>query len=116
MDSDELVAGAQLLLRSFGRIGSFGYLPMAPLVTAEDQWPALWPALHRRAGRRRAFMLKVGAGSRAGIPTPRPGKLALPGQQPSHPPRSILIDLRADEEQILARMNQGTAAQDPQQH
>lgn len=109
VDSDELVAGAQLLLRSFGRIGSFGYLPMGPLVTAEDQWPALWPALHRRAGRRRAFMLKWEPGH---APVYRPRGLEswrfLGSSHHIQPPRSILIDLRADEEQILARMNQGT--------
>ncbi len=109
LHSAQLVAGAQLLLRSFGRLGSLAYLPMGPLVSAADQWPALWPALHRRAARRRAFMLKW-----------EPGHVAQPTSQQladwrfhagSHyiqPPRTLVIDLCADEDGLLARMNQGT--------
>ncbi len=107
--SDELVAGAQLLLRSFHRVGSLAYLPMGPLVSAADQWQALWPALHRRAGRRRAFMLKWEPGHDA---QPLPEQLTdWRFKASSHhiqPPRSLIIDLRADEDDILARMNQGT--------
>ena len=44
LQGNELVAGAQLLLRPLGRVGKLAYLPMGPLVSAEDQWAALWPA------------------------------------------------------------------------
>lgn len=109
LHSDEVVAGAQLLSRSFGRVGSLAYLPMGPLVSARDQWPALWPALHRRAARHRAFMLKWEPGH-----TVAPGALEGANRQfrvSEHrvqPPRSLVIDLRADEESLLRRMNQGT--------
>ena len=109
LQGDGLVAGAQLLLRPLGRVGKLAYLPMGPLLSAEDQWAALWPALHRRAARRRAFMLKW-----------EPGHVAPPTAQQLadwrfrssdhciQPRRSILLDLRQDEDAILARMNQGT--------
>lgn len=109
LQGDELVAGAQLLLRPLGRVGKLAYLPMGPLVSAEDQWGALWPALHRRAARGRAFMLKWEPGH---VQPPTAQQLAdwrfRAGDHCIQPPRSILLDLRQEEDIILARMNQGT--------
>ncbi|MCE2489339.1 MAG: peptidoglycan bridge formation glycyltransferase FemA/FemB family protein [Anaerolineae bacterium] len=109
MDSEELVAGAQMLLRPLGRVGKLAYLPMGPLLGARDQWDALWPALHRRAGRSRAFMLKWEPGHDPDYTVQQLDAWRFRSSDHNiQPPRSLLIDLRQDEDGLLARMNQGT--------
>ncbi|MCY4526347.1 MAG: peptidoglycan bridge formation glycyltransferase FemA/FemB family protein [Anaerolineaceae bacterium] len=108
-DSEELVAGAQMLLRPLGRVGKLAYLPMGPLLGARDQWDALWPALHRRAGRSRAFMLKWEPGHDPDYTVQQLDAWRFRASDHHiQPPRSLLIDLRQDEDGLLARMNQGT--------
>ena len=109
LHSGELLAGAQLLLRPLARVGALAYLPMGPLVSAADQWDALWPALHRRAGRRRAFMLKWEPGHVSLPPESQRGERRFRASDHCiQPARSLIIDLRQTEDDVLARMNQGT--------
>lgn len=109
LHSGELLAGAQLLLRPLARVGALAYLPMGPLVSAADQWDALWPALHRRAGRRRAFMLKWEPGHAPLPPESQRGERRFRASDHCiQPARSLIIDLRQTEDEVLARMNQGT--------
>jgi lipid II:glycine glycyltransferase (peptidoglycan interpeptide bridge formation enzyme) len=108
-EGDTLVAGAQILFRKLARVVTLAYLPMGPYVTDEAQWVPLWGAIHRRARRARAAFLKW-----------EPG-IYTPGDEPDfrrwgfhasaltiQPPRTICMDLRADDDSLLARMNQGT--------
>jgi lipid II:glycine glycyltransferase (peptidoglycan interpeptide bridge formation enzyme) len=111
-------AGAQLLVRRFPFGFSMGYIPKGPLPGEAQgleagelyrRWEPLWPEVDRLCREERCVVLKVEpdlfqAGGRA---------LAPPaGFQPSphsiQPPRTILVDLCGDEEQVLARMKQKT--------
>lgn len=106
-----LCAGAQLLFRPLPlRLGTMAYLPMGPVLTAPEQAGALWPAIDATARARGAAFLKWEPGFAAGgMPASGPAALGFaPSPQTIQPPRTVLIDLRADEESILARMNQGT--------
>jgi len=108
-DSSQLVAGAQVLYRPLSKLGSMAYIPMGPLVTQDDQWTPLWNALRKRAAQRKAAFLKWEPGLYLDETPPdfsRWGFVESP--QTVQPPRTILIDVRGDDETILARMNQGT--------
>lgn len=102
-----IAAGAQVLLRPLpARLGAMGYIPFAPYVSEPGQYPALWQAIRRRLQPHRAAFLKVEPGF---PPMPDFGAWGFrPSPQAIQPPNTILIDLRDDEEGILARMNQGT--------
>jgi peptidoglycan pentaglycine glycine transferase (the first glycine) len=112
--SGDLVAGAQLLFRPLPlRLGTLAYLPMGPYVSAaapsgtESQ---LWQIVDDTARQRRAALLKWEPGTYTGGETePDYARLGFrPSPQTVQPPRTILIDITADDEAILARMNQGT--------
>jgi lipid II:glycine glycyltransferase (peptidoglycan interpeptide bridge formation enzyme) len=85
------------------------YLPMGPYAP-DIHNPALWAAIDRCARAHRAAFLKWEPGIYAqdeNVPDyARLGFRSSP--QTVQPPRTILIDLTADEEAMLARMNQGT--------
>ena len=108
---NEIVAGAQVLLRRLPVMGQMAYIPMGPYVTADDQWEPLWEAINRRIIRvRGAAFLKCEPGIYLDGETQPDWQRwgfqeSLQGVQP---PRTILIDISADEDAILARMNQGT--------
>lgn len=110
METDTLVAGAQVLYRPLSdRTGSIAYVPMGPYVTADDQWPVLWGAIRKRAAKYRAVFLKWEPGIYLDSSPPdfvRWGFIESP--QTIQPPRTILIDVRGNDDTILARMNQGT--------
>ena len=104
-----LIAGAQILLRPLAGVVTMAYLPMGPYVTDDSLWTGLWGAIHRRARRARAVFLKWEPGLAIGAPVPDPARWNFrPSAQTVQPPRTILIDLRGDDDAILARMNQGT--------
>lgn len=108
---ERITAGAQLLFRKLpARLGTMAYLPMGPYLTGDDQREALWAAIDAAAREHRAAFLKW-----------EPGIIDLgdASQDYAHfgfrrsaqtiqPPRTIVLDIEADDETLLARMNQGT--------
>jgi peptidoglycan pentaglycine glycine transferase (the first glycine) len=105
-----IVAGAQILFRQLPlRLGHFAYIPYGPLVdwANPDQARALLDAIDLTARQHGAAFLKIEPGYQledvdfAGL-----GFRASP--QTIQPPRTITIDLRGDDDTILARMNQKT--------
>jgi peptidoglycan pentaglycine glycine transferase (the first glycine) len=108
---NEIVAGAQVLLRKLPVMGQMAYIPMGPYVTADDQWEPLWEAISRRIIRTRgASFLKWEPGIYRDGETP-PDFLRWKfreSPQTVQPPRTVLIDISGDDEAILAHMNQGT--------
>lgn len=106
-----LVAGAQILFRRLPlRLGTLAYLAMGPYCNDDADLPALWRAIDARARSRRAALLKWEPGIYAAGERP-PDFAALgfhPSPQTIQPPRTIVIDIRGNDDAILARMNQGT--------
>ncbi len=109
-EQNRIVAGAQILLRPLpGKLGTMAYIPMGPYVTADDQWSTLWGAINKRVQQKKAAFLKCEPGIYLRETPPDFSRWKLqPALQTIQPPRTILIDIRADEDTILARMNQGT--------
>jgi lipid II:glycine glycyltransferase (peptidoglycan interpeptide bridge formation enzyme) len=105
-----LAGGALLLFRPLPlRAGAMAYLAMAPLL--RDDSPALthavWGALHDAARAGGAVFMKWEPGI-FDADAPDPAALGFqPTTQTIQPPNTILIDL-ADDDVMLARMNQGT--------
>ncbi|NPA26538.1 MAG: peptidoglycan bridge formation glycyltransferase FemA/FemB family protein [Chloroflexi bacterium] len=102
-------SGALVLWRRLPLGFRLGYIPRGPVGPWSD---ALWAAVDAYARRRRAVFLKLEPDlweeeARARWPQGHP-----PGFQPSpqsiQPPRTIIIDLRPSEAEILARMKQKT--------
>lgn len=103
-------AGAQVLIRPLpGRLFTLAYIPHGGYVTDAAQWPALVDAVMRAARKHRAVFLKWEPGL---FDNGSPPDLAALGFWPSgqtiQPPRTIVLDLTAGDDVILARMNQGT--------
>ncbi len=106
-------AGALVLFRRLPLgMGTIAYVPRGPAVNWEDNQTveALIGALDGAARRRRAVLLKIEPDERD---TPQMREhLARLGfresMQSVQPPRTVLIDVAGSEEDILARMNQGT--------
>lgn len=111
VDGGRVVAGAQLLFRPLPfRLGSLAYVAMAPLLTDPAQEQPLWAAIDACAKHHGAAFLKWEPGIYGdGEPKPDFARLGFRASvQTIQPPRTILIDISADDETILARMNQGT--------
>jgi len=111
-DKNRIVAGAQILFRALPLrrfSGMMAYIGMGPYVTDNDQWKPLWGAIHKRARRQNASFLKWEPGIYINEAAPDFAAWDFsPSPQTIQPPRTILIDIRDDDESILARMNQGT--------
>lgn len=105
-----LAGGGLLLFRPLPlRAGTMAYLAMAPLL--REDAPALaravWDALHDAARAGGAVYMKWEPGI-FDSGAPNPTALGFqPTSQTIQPPNTILIDL-ADDDTMLARMNQGT--------
>ncbi len=111
-EDGELVAGSQILLRPFPfKMGQLAYLPMGPLVTTTEQTTYLWKMIDRHLRNTdRAVFLKWEPGiytEQETQPEIKPYGFK-PTDQTIQPPNTILINLRGDEDTIMARMNQGT--------
>ena len=103
-----LAAGAQVLYRRLGPL-TLGYIPRGPALASGD--PAdlepLWGAIHHASRRLRAIALKVEPEWRDDDAASHARLLAAgmhPGTETIQPRRTIIVDLAADEEAILARM------------
>ncbi len=96
-------AGAQLLFRRLPLGLTVAYLPKGPLGRPEADF---WQRVDALCRRRRAVFLKVEPDAWEGEAPPLP-----PGFRPAaniQPRRTIVVDLTAPEEEILARMKQKT--------
>jgi peptidoglycan pentaglycine glycine transferase (the first glycine) len=102
------VAGAQVLFRRFGPL-TLGYIPKGPVLAEESEEviETLWRALHAHARRMRAVALKVEPEwreeAREGL-TWLHGPEWRPSAECIQPRRTIIVDLKPTEEEILARM------------
>ncbi len=101
--------GAQVLFRPL-RLGlTLAYLPKGPV---GPDWPGLWPEVDALCRRRHAVFLKVEPDLWEGDLSAQDLAARLPGFLPSphaiQPPRTIVVDLRGSEDEVLARMKQKT--------
>jgi peptidoglycan pentaglycine glycine transferase (the first glycine) len=101
--------GVQILFRKLPLGFSIGYIPKA------NPSPSLWPEIDQTCRQNRAVFLKLEPDF-WNDPSPDPSHLTPDTSNPtlrtsSHniqPPRTIIIDLRGTEDEILARMKQKT--------
>ncbi len=102
-------SGAQILFRKLPLGLSLAYIPRGPVGT---NWHELWPEVDAVCKAKRAIFLKVepdiwedaSDASQGGQP---PSGFRLSPHE-IQPPRTLVVDLRGTEEQILARMKQKT--------
>lgn len=109
---ESIGGGAQILLRRLPlRLGAMGYIPFGPYVVDDALWPALWQAIRQTlVPKHRIAFLKIEPGiyhNGESIP-PFPQWGFRPSPQTIQPPRTILLDIAASDDDLLARMNQGT--------
>jgi peptidoglycan pentaglycine glycine transferase (the first glycine) len=112
-DGGKLVAGAQVLYRRLPLgLGLLAYVPRGPVVEWHDgaQVSSLLAAAERAAQARGAFALMLEPDLPDGQETRT--QLSSLGFAPApltiQPPRTIVVDLTGDEDQLLARMKQKT--------
>jgi lipid II:glycine glycyltransferase (peptidoglycan interpeptide bridge formation enzyme) len=111
--------GAQVLLRSLPLGFTVAYIPKGPVTDASEdgslldssRWAGFLHELDPLLRRRRAIFLKVEPDEweppeTTARPDPPAGFSASP--QDIQPPRTLLVDLRGDEDDVLARMKQKT--------
>ena len=112
-DGTTLSGGALVLIRPLPLgLGTIAYIPRGPIVDWDDgdTISDLLTALGLLARKYRAVLLKIEPDERD-TPQMRERLQALGFRPSSHtiqPPRTILVDITGSEEDILARMNQGT--------
>ncbi len=100
--------GAQVLFRRLGAGLSLAYIPKGPL---GESWASLWPEVDALCRSRRAVFLKVEPDYWSPLPpdfTDRQLPDFRPSPQEIQPPRTVVVDLCGEEEEILARMKQKT--------
>jgi len=103
-------AGAQVLLRPLAAGFSFAYLPRGPVPATGEALQCLLPELDDLCRSNRVAFLKIEPDF-DDTPEQRAGLRAAgfrPSRQTVQPPRTILLDLRGTEEDLLARMKQKT--------
>ncbi|MEJ2758806.1 MAG: peptidoglycan bridge formation glycyltransferase FemA/FemB family protein [Anaerolineales bacterium] len=100
--------GAQVLFRSLPGGFSLAYIPKGPV---GSNWEVLWPEVNRLCRSKRAVVLKVEPDAWEGEFS-HPAELLAAGFQPSpyslQPPRTVVLDISGEEEEILAAMKQKT--------
>ena len=107
--SEQNECGAQILFKRLPLGLSLAYIPRGPIGRG---WDRLWPDLDRVCKKKRAVFLKVEPDIWEGDP----GTLSIEqkplgfllSQHEIQPPRTLVIDLKGSEDQILARMKQKT--------
>lgn len=111
--SDGIVSGAMMLFRRVPlRLGVIAYVPRGPIVDWADAEAVktLFAAMDYVAKDRRAALLKIEP-DLEDTPEARLQLRALgfrPSPQTVQPPRTVVIDIRGTDDEILSRMNQGT--------
>lgn len=106
-----IAAGASMLFRPLPLgLGTIAYAPRGPVVSSSEHFAGVFTMMERVARDQRAAFLTIEPDLED---TPEHRQLlAQAGFRPSprtiQPPRTILLDLRGSDEDILARMNQGT--------
>lgn len=106
-EGDKILAGALVLLKRLPlSIGKMAYVPMGGYATSPELYPTLWSAIRRETG---AAFLKLEPGH---FPAESAPDLASMGFRPSpqtiQPATTIIMDIDAEDDTILSRMNQGT--------
>jgi len=106
-------ANAQVLYRPLpGRVGTIAYVPKGPLLDWDDDQAIrdLAAAIRPLARRQQAICLKIEPDLADGSILAERLKAAgfRPSSQPIQPRRTIVVDLDAEPEEILARMKQKT--------
>jgi len=108
-----IVSGAMILFRRVPlRLGVIAYVPRGPIVDWADEAAVktLFAAIDYVAKDRRAALLKI----EPDVEDTTKARQQMrdlgfrPSPQTVQPPRTIMLDITGTEEQILARMNQGT--------
>jgi lipid II:glycine glycyltransferase (peptidoglycan interpeptide bridge formation enzyme) len=104
---DSIVGGALVLLKSLPmHLGKMAYVPMGGYVTSDDLYPALWSAIQSETG---AAFMKLEAGFFINKQTPDLANMGFhESPQTIQPPNTIYIDVTADDDTMMQRMNQGT--------
>jgi lipid II:glycine glycyltransferase (peptidoglycan interpeptide bridge formation enzyme) len=101
-------SGAQILFRQLPLGFSLGYIPKGPVGT---DWEALWPEIDSVCRHHRAVFLKVEVDAWADEFDAKK-QLAQAGFQASshnlQPPRTAIVDISPEEDEILVRMKQKT--------
>jgi peptidoglycan pentaglycine glycine transferase (the first glycine) len=106
-DAEHIIAGAQILFRPLPfKLGTLAYIPYGAYVTDASQWNMLWQAIHSCAKAHGAAFLKWEPGFFFEDNPSQWGFTESP--QRIQPPRTVMIDVTADDETIQSRMNQGT--------
>lgn len=112
---DALVAGAQILYRRFpARLFTVAYAPKGPLVNWKDpsQVRSLLKEMVLQANQRRAIFLRIEPdlveGEVPGLEKLLGGAGFQPARRAFQPQRTILVDIRGSEEDLLKRMKQKT--------
>lgn len=102
-------AGAQVLFRRLPLGFTLAYIPKGP-VGERGRWRDLWPKLDSLCRQRKAILLKVEPDlweTVGGNETVSPEDFRVSGHA-IQPPRTILVNLEAEEDALLARMKQKT--------
>jgi lipid II:glycine glycyltransferase (peptidoglycan interpeptide bridge formation enzyme) len=108
-----IISGAMVLFRSVPlKLGVIAYIPRGPIVNWQDEQEvkSLFGALDYVARDRRAALLKIEPDIED-TPDARKQLRALgfrPSPQAVQPPRTAVLDILGTDDEILARMNQGT--------
>ncbi len=101
-------SGAQVLFRRLPLGWSIGYLPKGPLFAGSQPPAAFWSALDRVCRQERAIFCTLEADAwehEHAFSFPPPWRLS---PRPIQPPRTLIVNLRGSEAEILARMKQKT--------
>lgn len=108
-DQSKIAAGAQILLSEVRNNPlRMAYIPMGPYIPDRRLESDLWNTIDQELSSR-CFMLKWEPGIYAPGEIPNFAACGFSSSTNTiQPPRTILIDLRGTEEEILAQMNQGT--------
>jgi len=119
--SQSSIVGAQILFKRLPLGLTIAYLPRGPVGGySEDSWLAwesLWPEVDKLCQKRKSIFLKVepdlsetpesGNGESRHLPENIPGGFQF-SQQDIQPIRTLVVNLEADEDQVLMRMKQKT--------
>jgi len=98
-------AGAQILFRRLAPGLTIAYIPKGPV---GEGWDSLLPEIDALCQRRRAVFLKVEPDCWQNAPNLEPPPGFVPSAHAVQPPRTLVLDLRGTEDQMLARMKQKT--------